>query len=174
VEAVDEPAGALLTAKVEALVGLGASSEPRLEHAAAQDRAAAILPLGPSEENDAAPKDASLEDTKRPSRVEDSATSKADDPHKDIDRRTVAQRGPPARPQAAAGTEVGNGMVRDNEPKTGSGAAPSNSQKSDDDRARTANEPRIFVPPRAPDDPGPDVDEAELASGHYGAPGAKV
>jgi HemY protein len=44
VEAIDQPAGALLAAKVEALVGLGASAEPALAHAGAIKPVAAYPP----------------------------------------------------------------------------------------------------------------------------------
>ena len=44
VEAIDAPAGALLAAKVEALVGLGAGAEPALAHAATAKPAAAFPP----------------------------------------------------------------------------------------------------------------------------------
>jgi HemY protein len=49
VEAIDQPAGALLSAKVEALVGLGAGADPVLAHASAAQPVAAYPPTETAE-----------------------------------------------------------------------------------------------------------------------------
>jgi len=140
VEPIDADGGALLAAKVEALVGLAAGPSSQLTaNALAQPIAAPNGPAGIE-----AP-----EGTARPT----ARKSPAIEPPAPAAVAAVARSS-----QAGAGepeTE-GRAPLRANSvgPRVRTAAAPLS-------RARPAAEPKIFVPPRAPDDPGTGAAEDE-------------
>jgi HemY protein len=143
-EAIDAPAGALLKAKVEALVGLGAGSEPALEHAKSADAATAHAET--------------IEVAQKPPVPVEPASVPPSGPTKPVDlpvHRASAETAPAGgnaqdHPAHAVLVErEGQASIRSGEealPK------PVISQK----RPRKTVEPKIFIPPRAPDDPGPE------------------
>jgi HemY protein len=174
-EAVDEPVGALRTAKVEALVGLGAAPEPALDPGRGKPVAAypatraidAVDQPSPARAEGARP---ALAPTKasaapvgpsRPSTVEPvpAATLAARD-------ATAEQTdGPTAKPVER--TE----RVR---PRPETATAPRKAEATTG-RPRKPVETKIFVPPRAPDDPGPEASDADgLEIGPFRPSGAKV
>jgi HemY protein len=187
VAAVDEPAGALLSARVEALVGLGAGGEPMLADPAKAESAAAFPDVVTAEvitQPAAAPIEApaSLTAPTRPAAVPASAPAEASP----IAARAPAERSPPPASVPAGGadrlahakTEADDLKERIEQaaeraaaaiagpkpavpkpavpktapPKPAAAKAP----PAAPERPRNAGEPKIFVPPRAPDDPGPD------------------
>jgi HemY protein len=138
VEPIDADGGALLAAKVEALVGLGAGSQ-LTANASAQPIAA---PSGPASMNAS---EASLRPAPPPSPAVEPPTPAAAEAAARSSQAGVAEpateRRAPLRPQAAA--------------------ASGRTATAPVSRARPAAEPRIFVPPRAPDDPGTGAAEDE-------------
>ena len=188
-EAVGEPAGALLAAKVEALATLGA--EPALAHADAAKPAAAF------------PATETVEAIERPATVSAPANTTPDTTPAVVapavgpklpDKAPAAAEAPPvaARLGAGAGAAVDEeddlrerirlaaqravAVSRVREPVTPTtatvksaapkpiapkptvapAARPVSKPEAAPSRARRAAEPKIFVPPRAPDDPGPE------------------
>jgi HemY protein len=171
VEAIDQPAGALLAAKVEALVGLGAGAETALAHAGGAKPVAAYPPTETAEAIDppaaVAPAPKPVEPLPVAARVvpDDSAaistdrllrgeTSEDDDLGERI--RLAAQR-------AVAASSVPEIVV----PKTAAPktvppkAAVAKKTQPSPPRPHKPVEPKIFVPPRAPDDPGPDPTDGD-------------
>jgi HemY protein len=132
VEPIDAEGGALLAAKVEALVGLGAGPSSQLtadapaQPIAAPNRPASIAASDP---------------TARPAPGKSPAFGPPAPAAETVARSSPAGAGEP-------GTERRAPL------RTNSAAAPLS-------RARPAAEPRIFVPPRAPDDPGTGAAEDE-------------
>src|SRR5262245_50927972 len=138
VEPIDADGGALLAAKVEALVGLGASSQLTADASAH----AIAAPGGPASMNAS---EATLRPGPQPSAAVEPPTPAAAEAAARSGPTGLAEpateRRAPLRPQAAG--------------VSGRAAtAPIG-------RARPAAEPRIFVPPRAPDDPGTGAAEDE-------------
>jgi hypothetical protein len=173
VEAIDEPAGALRTAKVEALVGLGAGSEPAIGHD--RGKPAVVQPAGQTIEavghqpaaaraRPALPASASLrtgEAAAAPKTVEAvpvtgaaarEETRPAESRTAKPEERTERERPRPETPSYAKTTEAARGRVR------------------------KPAETKIFIPPRAPDDPGPEVEDADagLEIGPFRPSGAKA
>ncbi|HWB47006.1 MAG TPA: heme biosynthesis HemY N-terminal domain-containing protein [Hyphomicrobiaceae bacterium] len=168
VEAIDQPA-ASLAAKVEALVGLGAGPEPALERA----RPAARLPAATAEVATPEPgvPETAIEPivppAARPSPppapppiTEDVTPGPAAEPAKENTSRQEPGTEPrdPA-PPARERNRPTDAVARSVEQKEWPRASP---------------EPRIFVPPRAPDDPGPEASEDEFSGAGFPASGAKA
>ncbi len=168
VEAIDEPAGALLAAKVEALVGLGAGSEPALEHASSAKPAAAF-PATETVEPVDKPPPAPVEEAAPPPKSAEIRPAEAAAGVKPVEPVPVA-----ARVAADAGAEVAAERLpamEDTAP-TRAAAVPATPRKKPETtsgRSRKLIEPKIFVPPRAPDDPGPESgDGSSLEIGEIG------
>jgi HemY protein len=162
-EPLDGPAGALLATKMEELVGIGADKADKdvsLAHAGAIGESLGAAPVN-SQEGLGAPAvrvaDARLGEEKRG----------RDAPARGSVPTTIASE-PVAEPapvkdaaRAAAPPVVGDAALR--QPGLERKGGP----------ARTL-EPRIFVPPRAPDDPGPDAGGDELEIGALRPSAAKA
>jgi HemY protein len=156
VEAVDESAGALLSAKVEALVGLGAEPDSIIEHreetqpAADTVRGETIVPpaVKPAPKPTPAPVAEEIvvlppvkivpPKPQQPQAAERSATPRVEQ----------AQR---------TQSEVLQASAEPVAPKEGSDDRPRPAPRPA--RPRKPIEPKIFVPPHAPDDPGPEPAE---------------
>jgi HemY protein len=177
VEAIDAPAGALLAAKVEALVGLGAGAEPALEHAAGPKPVAAFpatetvdavappavptspmpaagdtAPAPPQPAAEPLPADAATGPKipqALPAAARVAAETRAEPPMEPVSpaapakEETSRRRAAPAAPRPAAASP----------------RPPSRKLETPPVRPRKGAEPRIFVPPPAPDDPGPESTE---------------
>jgi HemY protein len=196
VEAIDQPAGALLAAKVEALVGLGAGVEPALAHAGAAKPVAAYPPTQTAEAIDqpavatagsavavaitpaplskpapapaaAAPAPKSVEPLPIAARVatDGIAAASADRlPQAETpgeadlkERIRLAAQRAVAASSASATAAPKTAAPKTTVPKT---AAVRRTQASPP-RSRKSVEPQIFVPPRAPDDPGPEPTDGD-------------
>ena len=185
---VEEQGGALLAAKVEALAGLGAALEPALEHAGAVKPAAAFPPIETVEPLErpaavAAPAETAVATIPSPATEPRPAaaarTSRARARSKDDLReriRLAAQRAiaasdtPEAAPAARPAIEKPP-APRPAPPKPAAVKRPTPQPV----RVRKSGEPKIFVPPRAPDDPGPEATEdSALDIGPLGPSGAKA
>jgi|EndMetStandDraft_9_1072997.scaffolds.fasta_scaffold03122_5 HemY protein len=171
VEAIGDAAGALLSAKVEALVGLGADAEPAIVHEdrrqpdAETVRGETIVPpaIKPAprpapepEEIIVLPPATTLPPTPRPPMADSVPTTRAEPPQ-------------PSQPEAATFKESAEPAAQ----KDGSDelARPTLRQA----RPRKPMEPKIFVPPRAPDDPGPESSEDDtLGRDPFGPSPAKA
>jgi HemY protein len=174
VEAIDEPAGALKAAKVEALVGLGADTDPVIGHdkatpAVAPPAARTIdvvghQPAGPPARAvlppsaPAAPRPG--EGTTAPKTLEATPVAGGaarEESTRPADTRTARVEERTERTRPAPETTL---------PKTGETAR---------GRVRKPAETKIFVPPRAPDDPGPEAEDVEgLEIGPLRPSGAKA
>jgi HemY protein len=186
---VEEKADALLAAKVEALAGLGVGSEPALEHPSALKPAAAIP--GPQTVEVVAqpePPAAAPASPIAPAAPE-AATSPPSRP-----APAPVEPGPKAAPVLpAAARIVPDGSTSPTQPRVRpyedtqdlgeatvvpsipAPSAPARKPQPSPLRARKTTEPKIFVPPRAPDDPGPDpVEDAALEIGPLQPSGAKA
>ncbi|KAB2916749.1 MAG: heme biosynthesis protein HemY [Hyphomicrobiaceae bacterium] len=165
VEAIDEPAGALLAAKVEALVGLGAS-ETMLEHAPQPARATApvatTVTTAPQEAppvaatNSPPAKPAEEVVTAKPAPPEPLPPKPAEPQLPAAAARTMdapAEKTETAQPARTARTQPG-------EQRSGA-AAETSRAGAPPRRVHKVVEPKIFVPPRAPDDPGPEPTDAD-------------
>jgi HemY protein len=173
VEAADEGAAALLSAKVEALVGLGAEAEPVIEH---RDRTqpAAETVRGETIEPPV------IKPTPKPAPVleaEDVVVLPPAKPASPKPEPAVAARAALPRAETRQPTEPDvAGRKAQTEP------APQSDNQGDrarqaarPSRPRKSVEPRIFVPPRAPDDPGPEISEDDgLAHDPFGPSPAKA
>lgn len=160
VEAVDESAVAL-AAKVEALVGLGADDrEPALEHAPASKQAGTAQ-TEPVETID--PEPPATIAASSPGTAPVVHASRSADGSEDRDPATATRPGrdDPAAAAAvgAAATQVPNAA---SEPAAQTQAGPPAASRP----ARRTLEPKIFVPPRAPDDPGPDAGDSDIGALH--------
>jgi HemY protein len=187
VEAIDQPAGALLAAKVEALVGLGAGAEPALGHAGAAhpvaayprtqtaeivDRPAVDAPAPPSTPAPspaaAAPAPKSVEPLPVAARIATDGIAAAS-----VDRlpktetpdeadlkeriRLAAQRAVAA--SSASATLAPKAAAFKAPPPKAAGVKRTSAPPPP--RSRKPAEPQIFVPPRAPDDPGPEPTDGD-------------
>ena len=196
VEAIDAPAGAILAAKVEALVGLGAGGDQALAHPASIEPAAVFSHAETAETIDpsveapdetssgsmtspagigasavagaatissqahakaASAKDGVEQDVIRGAKIDWKARVDTQSDDEDLKerirlaaQRAVAASNHPEAQEARPGFEKG--------PAASAPLA----------RARKALETKIFVPPRAPDDPGPEPAD----SGEAGALGS--
>jgi len=160
---VEEQGGALLVAKVEALAGLGAGAEPALEHAGVARPAAAFpvtttvealdqpvavpvpaktavasIPMPAAEPKPIAPARASAS----------SGDGQEDDLRERI--RLAAQRAIAASELPEAATAPKPATQKPPAPKPTVAKRP----EAPPVRPRKSGEPKIFVAPRAPDDPG--------------------
>jgi HemY protein len=175
---VEEQGGALLAAKVEALAGLGAGLEPALEHAGAVKPAAAFPPTETVEPLErppavAAPAEATVASIPSPAtEAKPAAAARMSAPHEVMPAggsgeddlreriRLAAQRAiaasdkPEAAPAARPAIEKPP-APRPAPPKPAAAKRPA----AQPVRVRKSGEPKIFVPPRAPDDPGPEATE---------------
>jgi HemY protein len=152
VEAIGDAAGALLSAKVEALVGLGAEAEPVIVHEdrrqpdAETVRGETIVPPA-------------AKPAPRPSPAPEEIIALP--PAEVLPPRSqpaAADRRPPAPSEAPTRTEAGaSRLKKESQPAASEGTA----DRPQPARPRKPTEPKIFVPPRAPDDPGPESFEAE-------------
>jgi HemY protein len=168
-EASDTPAGALLNAKVKALAGLGGGGEPALTHAAPApagapqtlDRptAPAAEAREPEPERPPAPVPVGARSGPTASASEPTDRAPADGLAKEDDLgeriRVAAQRAIAASAAQMAAAD----------PRTGDGAV---GKKRQTPRQPNTIEPKIFVSPRAPDDPGLER-EPQPHAAHAGA-----
>ncbi len=190
VEAVDAPAGALLSAKVEALVGLGAEADPALANPASSKPAAAFPPTETAVAIDApsaVPAEAAREVAAPPAPavVTVAPVREAAPPPKPVEPSPLAASvasdavTKPARPpQAEAPDEddlrerirlaAQRAIAASNVPEpVAAKSAPVKTvpakrmQAPPPPRPRRTAEPKIFVPPRAPDDPGPEPTDGD-------------
>ena len=171
VEAIDEPTGALRAAKVEALVGLGAGSEPAIAHdkgkpAIAYPTAQTIEPV---ERPPLAARVRSVLPSAAPPAVRPAEVPKT--------LQTVPVTGAPARQSTtpptksrAADADAPKERTRPELP-----AVPKTAETARG-RIRKPAETKIFVAPRAPDDPGPESSDADagLEIGPFRPSGAKA
>jgi HemY protein len=175
VEAIDEPAGVLRADKVEALVGLGAGTEPAIEH----DK-------GPPAVVHPAPQAIEAADRQPPPPARPRPVLPAAAP---AAARTGESAAALPRTLEALPATSPRGEARPAEPPTEwtetrtertrpSPEAPQPPRAVDAGRARARKpaETKIFVPPRAPDDPGPEEGEADggLEIGPFRPSGAKA
>jgi HemY protein len=174
VEAIDEPAGVLRADKVEALVGLGAGTEPAIEHD--KGRPAVIQP---------APQAIEAADRQPPVRsrpvlpASAPAAARTGESAGALPRTLEAL---PATSPAAREAKPAEPQTERTEPRTErtrpSPEAPQSPRTADAARARVRKpaETKIFVPPRAPDDPGPEESETDggLEIGPFRPSGAKA
>jgi hypothetical protein len=190
VEAVDAPAGALLSAKVEALVGLGAEADPALANPASSKPAAAFPPTETAVAIDApsaVPAEAARESVPPPAPavVTVAPVREAAPPPKPVESSPLAASvaldavTKPARPpqaeapdeddlrerirlaaqRAIAASSVPEPVAVKSAPvKT---VPAKRMQAPPPPRPRRTAEPKIFVPPRAPDDPGPEPTDGD-------------
>jgi HemY protein len=220
VSAVDEPAGALLSAKVEALVGLGAGGEPALADpakavpvAAFPNTVTAEVITQPANPPIVVPASstAPTKPSAPPSSAAPVSTAAAPLP---IAARVVVDAGAANRPHAVTSEEddlrdrirlAAQRAIAESSaavpvaPKTippkPSAPVPQKppapkvavpkaaiqtataAKKTPSARPRKADEPKIFVPPRAPDDPGPEPTgegDAGIEFGPFRPTGAKA
>jgi HemY protein len=184
---VEEQGGALLAAKVEALAGLGAALEPALEYAGAVKPAAAFPPIEtvePLERPATVAVPAKTVDAPAPSPVIEPAPAAAAraSPHEEAEddlrerirlaaQRAIAASDTPEAAPAARPAIAKPPAPRPAPPKTAAVKRPTPQPV----RVRKSGEPKIFVPPRAPDDPGPEATEdSALDIGPLGPSGAKA
>jgi HemY protein len=183
VEAIDQPAGALLAAKMEELVGLGAGAEPALERL---EGGARIV--------DAVPVTVTTEPRERPAPVVAEApvvvvvppppAPVAPVPSASVPSTTTSKPLPAAAQPAPAPIEPAKERppeipkIKPREEPVAPKAPPAAAQPKRPERAaartRVPTEPRIFVPPRAPDDPGPEATGDDLEMGPFRPSGAKA
>ena len=176
VEAIDEPTGALRTAKVEALVGLGAGSEAALAHD--KGRAAFDYPaqqtIEPAEPRPVPQRARPVLPASPPSAIRSDENALAP---KTI--QTVPVTGPAARDATVASQETRAPRTEERKerprPSPEVTAVPKTAEVTRG-RIRKPAETKIFVPPRAPDDPGPESTEADdgLEIGPFRPSGAKA
>jgi HemY protein len=192
VEAIDQPAGALLAAKVEALVGLGAGAEPALAHPQAIKPVAAYPPTETAETIDhravahsgvvgnviatskPAPAPAPSDVAPTPGEPLPIAARLASDGSLAASQDRLPQGEMPDEDDmkerlrlAAQRTIAASSAPEIAVPKTAAPratvaktAAAKRAQTSPP-RPRTPAELKIFVPPRAPDDPGPEPTDGD-------------
>jgi HemY protein len=148
--------GALLVAKMEELIGLGAGKEPALAHADAAGAAQAAR---------SAPGIAA-----RPEAT--AATAAAIAPTRGLLPVAIGAEPAVAPARGAAHAETQAAAGKDSAAVAASAQRPEAERRSGI-RPRPT-EPKIFVSPRAPDDPGPDGSGDELKLGALRASGAKA
>jgi HemY protein len=194
VEAVDAPAGALLSAKVEALVGLGAGRDAALAGPGSAKPAAAFPPAETAVAIDTpapAPREAApapdvvtvvpvpaTAPQPKPAAPMPLAASVASDPHaitvpsrppqdEEPDAEDLRERIRLAAQRAIADSGIPD--ATDAKPVTVKSAPAKKAEAPSPPPRRPPGrgaEPKIFVPPRAPDDPGPEPGEGDgLAAG---------
>ena len=190
VEAIDAPAGALLAAKVEALVGLGAGSEAALEHPVRVKPAAAFAAtetVEAVEQPTTTPSSAPVEDAVAPAAAQpaaeagpaDAATGPKIAQPLPAAARVAAEASPAPRaayisPAAPADGDTSRRRAEPAAPRPAAASAPRKTEKAAI-RPRKTGEPKIFVAPRAPDDPGPEPTENDgLEIGPLRPSGAKA
>jgi HemY protein len=158
VEAVDAPAGARLAAKVEALVGLGGGTEPRLEH----ETAAASKPAAFPRPETIEPAGKPVSTVNEPSPPAPKAALPAADTAAAAPATPLAADARSAEPRRAdAGMNPPTRDMREQAPAPpaiSEEAAPT--AETAPRRQRKTIEPKIFVPPHAPDDPGTEAAES--------------
>jgi HemY protein len=178
VEAIDEPAGALKAAKVEALVGLGADTEPVIAH----DKATPAVVQPAAKTIDVVDQQPAATPT-RPAlppsppaqqRPGESTTVPKTPTHEAIPPVAGSAGREESRPAdtSAARTEERTERTRS---RSETSALPKTAETAKG-RVRKPAETKIFVPPRAPDDPGPESEDAEgsLEIGPFRPSGAKA
>jgi HemY protein len=172
VEAIDAPVGALLAAKMEELVSLGAAGDPALVHAKADGHTAAEV-LEPVERTmpAAAPPIVVVPAASPAAAVRPSAPSVPPAPQPAA-RTSVGIEPVPMRPGAAAADDQLTGEAVG--PKIAAKVAAPRRTERPPGRTRPAVETKIFVPPHAPDDPGPEAAADELEIGAFRPSGAKA
>jgi len=175
VEAIDQPAGALLAAKMEELVGLGAGlaagAEPALEHVEAGaktgPKVVEAVPVTVTAEPRARPVPAVAE---VPAIIvaPPAPAPVVPAPSASVPSTTTV------KPLPAAARAVPEARVEPAAPKTAPPAAAPKPPDRAAARSRAPIEPKIFVPPRAPDDPGPEATGDDLEMGPFRPSGAKA
>jgi HemY protein len=202
---VEEQGGALLAAKVEALAGLGSGAEPALEHAGAAKpgvafpvseaveavegptAAAADIAIASIRPPTVDPRPTSTAQTTPPREVSpvaarvagaSSSANSGDGKEDDLRERIklAAQRAIAASevPETPAFLEPAMEKPAVSRPTA---AKPAVVKKAGTQpvRPRRSGEPKIFVPPRAPDDPGPEsTEDSALEIGPLRPSGAKA
>ena len=152
VEPVDGPAGALLAAKMEELVGIGAEKGPALADAGASAQTHSAAP----EKSGEGPQPTALAE----------ATGKGEPAGASVPTTvTAVPLAEPVRVKDAA---------RVAEPPVDSDSAPRQGGLERRVGQPRTFEPKIFVSPRAPDDPGPEGSGEELEIGALRPFGAKA
>jgi HemY protein len=153
VEAMDEPVGALLHAKVEALVGLGASSETLLEHQTPQAPPLAAVTVTAAHDTATTPAGLPIEAAaeEAPPAATPSAviTEKRETGTPAIEPAPLPARSEPTVPPTRTEPPA---HPRPREDVAAAASRPAQRPMP----THRAVEPKIFVPPRAPDDPGPE------------------
>jgi HemY protein len=175
VETIDEPVGALKAAKVEALVGLGADSEPVIGH----DKATpAVVPPAAKTIDvvDHRPAAATARPVLPPSAPAAPRPGEGTAVPKTVE--TIPVTGGAAREESAAPADTRTARTEERAERTRPGpettALPKTSETARG-RVRKPAETKIFVPPRAPDDPGPEAEDVEgLEIGPFRPSGAKA
>jgi HemY protein len=183
---VEEHGGALLAAKVEALAGLGAGLEPALEHAGAVKPAAAFPATETIEpiERPVVAAPANAVDAAAPSPATKPAPAAAaraaprEETAEDLRERIglAAQRAMAASENSAAPTAPAS-RTRDQKFQAPKPAPKPVARRPEAQpvRPRKSGEPKIFVAPRAPDDPGPEpTEDSGLDIGDLRPTGAKA
>ena len=149
-------AAAALAARLETLLGLGVANEARIE---AAPRPAPILPDSEPESREAPAKVLPAARAPVPAEVQRQTPQSPTD--RQVASAPTAEPPPaiiePERKDAPQGTEPASAPV------TGPASAPAPASRP---RPPRPAEPRIFVPPRAPDDPGADVSDLDDLSGY--------
>jgi HemY protein len=158
-EAIDKPAGALLSAKLGALVGFAAAGEPALAHPTASTPAAAfagnatVEPLeAPTPPADTSPAERPVAPRSVPAQAAPTATA-----------TPTKSRLVPVDPEDADDLKERIRLAAQRAIAASAAPAPENSAAANNVRAKTpaapprqpkSVEPKIFVSPPAPDDPG--------------------
>jgi HemY protein len=173
VEAIDEPTGALRAAKVEALVGLGAGSEPAFGH----DKGKPVVAYPAAEAIEAVdqPPPARGRPVLPASQPGAVRSSEAATVAKTL--QTVPVTGVAAREAQSGPAEAHTAKAEERKERTQPRPeTPSVTKTAETARGRLRKpaETKIFVPPRAPDDPGPADTDDGLEIGPFHPSGAKV
>lgn len=168
VEAMEKPDATMLGQKLEELVKLGAQPDPAIEQAPVIEAS----PQAPVTVNPQVPADAEIvEEVTRPepsaqletgeAAAEPARPSLQEEPRPESEKSAPAKPEPlpePTREAAAAKVAQESGHAASvSQPSE----APAKAQPQPIRRPARPHEPRIFVPPRAPDDPGPEPDNGE-------------
>ena len=175
VEVGEEPTAALRAAKVEALVGLGAGSEPALAHD--KGKPAITYPAAKTIEAVGQPPPARgrpVLPASQPGAVRSSEAATAAKTLQTVPVTGVAAREAQSGP-AEAHTAKAEERKERTQPRPETPAAAKTAETARG-RLRKPAETKIFVPPRAPDDPGPESADPDggLEIGPFHPSGAKV
>ena len=197
---VEEQGGALLAAKVEALAGLGAGAEPALEHAGAAKPAVAFPVTEAVEAVERPSPSAAARRDRRRLHPAARGRAEAHHPARLLRRRAARCRACRQRSPSGDGEEddlreriklaAQRAIAASDLPEAATAPKPATQKPAARDsprgrvaktteappaRPRKSGEPKIFVPPRAPDDPGPEsTEDSALELGPLRPSGAKA